>query len=73
MTKIKVNHRLASWFTGTILCEVKHDVYGNHKLTTNQIKYADKEYLNKLYENIQLCYSNGSLTNDLVEIHSKSY
>lgn len=42
----------ASWYTGTIYCNVKHPKFGKHKVTPRQIKYSSGEYKSKLYKDI---------------------
>lgn len=59
---LKINLKFASWFTGTCLYDVKHEKFGKHSLTTEQIKYSTGEYKSKLYENIKKAVENGDIT-----------
>jgi len=62
----KYSNKFVSWFTGTSLNNVKHPIYGNHKLTIDQVKKSTAEYKNKIFKNIQKHIDNGDINKDKI-------
>ena len=61
------SNKFASWFTGTVLCNVKHPKYGNHKVTPDQIKYSSGDYKMKLFKNIEQAVKRGDITPAMIK------
>jgi hypothetical protein len=69
-----ISGELASWYTGTVYCRVKHPKYGGHKVTPRQIKYSTGKYKSELFRDMiaqAIRYSvnmdNDSLRNKILE------
>ena len=56
---MKIKNEYAAYFTGLVICNVKHPKFGSHKLTANQIKYSTGTYKNKLYRAIVKALNEG--------------
>jgi len=59
---MKIKNEYAAYFTGLVICRVKHPIFGSHKLTTNQIKFSTGTYKNKLYREIKKAINEGLIT-----------
>ena len=52
----KFSNKVALWFIGTVLCTVKHPVYGEHQLTEEQLKRSPGPYKNELFQALKKAY-----------------
>lgn len=67
--KMTFSNKVASWFTSTVLNNVKHPVYGKHQVTPDQIKASDGKYKDKLFKAMKKAYDDGDLTDDHIKMH----
>jgi len=56
---MKIKNEYAAYFTGLVICDVKHPKFGSHKLTAEQIKFSPCDYKNKLYRAIVKALNEG--------------
>lgn len=63
------SNKVASWFTGTVFCNVKHPTQGKHQLTPEQIKNSPVDYKNKLFASMKAAYDRGDLTDEHIRAH----
>jgi hypothetical protein len=61
------SNNFVSWFTGTVLNNVKHPMYGNRKLTSDQVKQSSGDYKNKIFKAIDAAVKRGDITRDIIK------
>lgn len=59
MSRDSYPNSFASWFTGTVACNVEHPVYGRYQITAYQLaRMSTAEYRNALFNDIQKAFKN---------------
>lgn len=63
------SNKFVAWYTGTVLCNVKHPTRGKHQLTEEQVKNSPAEYKNKIFKDIEAAVKRGDLTQEDIDAH----